>query len=132
MRQCKPCCVYMVLGSNLDPFWNLLHTYITLTLYPRRGSRLSASDIPQRCSRFTKNYLAMSNKADGELIAVWSQSISGENAINPLVTFYDYHGRKRKVLFFYFVPDTTRDVRREVFSVDNKSVFVAITEFCST
>jgi hypothetical protein len=30
-------------------------------------------------------------------------------AINPLVAFYDIHGRKREVLFFYFVPDTTRD-----------------------
>jgi hypothetical protein len=29
--------------------------------------------------------------------------------INPLVTFYDIHGRNREVLFFYFVPDTTRD-----------------------
>jgi hypothetical protein len=27
----------------------------------------------------------------------------------PLVAFYDIHGRKREVLFFYFVPDTTRD-----------------------
>jgi hypothetical protein len=31
-------------------------------------------------------------------------------AINPLVAFYDIHGRKREVLFFYFVPDTTRDL----------------------
>jgi hypothetical protein len=29
--------------------------------------------------------------------------------INPLVAFYDIHGRKREVLFFYFVPETTRD-----------------------
>jgi hypothetical protein len=36
-------------------------------------------------------------------------SISGVNAINPLVTFDDVHGGKREVLFFYFVPDTTRD-----------------------
>jgi hypothetical protein len=38
------------------------------------------------------------------------QSISGVSAINPLVAFYDIHGGKREVLFFYFVPDTTRDV----------------------
>jgi hypothetical protein len=25
------------------------------------------------------------------------------------VAFYDIHGRKKEVLFFYFVPDTTRD-----------------------
>jgi hypothetical protein len=37
------------------------------------------------------------------------QSFSGVRAINPLVAFYDIHGGKREVLFFYFVPDTTRD-----------------------
>jgi hypothetical protein len=31
------------------------------------------------------------------------------SAINPLVAFYDIHGRKREVLLFYYVPDTTRD-----------------------
>jgi hypothetical protein len=61
---------------------------------------------------FYQNYLAMRNAADmtgGKLIAVWSQSISGASAIDPLVAFYDTHGRKREVLFFYFVPDTTQD-----------------------
>jgi hypothetical protein len=42
-------------------------------------------------------------------IAVLLQSISGVSAINPLVAFYDIHVGKREVLFFYFVPDTTRD-----------------------
>jgi hypothetical protein len=42
-------------------------------------------------------------------IAVLLQSISGGTAINPLVAFYDIHGGKREVLFFYFVPDTARD-----------------------
>jgi hypothetical protein len=45
----------------------------------------------------------------GRPIAALLQSISGVNAINPLVAFYDIHGGKREVLFFYFVPDTTRD-----------------------
>jgi hypothetical protein len=45
----------------------------------------------------------------GKLIAVFLESISGVSAINPLVAFYDIHGGKREVLFFYFVPDTTRD-----------------------
>jgi hypothetical protein len=36
--------------------------------------------------------------------------ISGVSAINPLVPFYDTHGGKKEVLFFYFVPDTTRDI----------------------
>jgi hypothetical protein len=43
----------------------------------------------------------------GKPIAVLLQSISGVSAINPLVAFYDIHGGKREVLFFYFVPDTT-------------------------
>jgi hypothetical protein len=53
------------------------------------------------------------NTADvtgGKPIAVLLQSISGVSAINPLVAFYDIHGGKREALFFYFVPDTTRDV----------------------
>jgi hypothetical protein len=45
----------------------------------------------------------------GKPIAVLLQSISGVSAINPLVAFCDIHGEKREVLFFYFVPDTTRD-----------------------
>jgi hypothetical protein len=52
----------------------------------------------------------MINTADvigGKPIAVWSQSISGVN-VNPLVAFYDIHGIKWEVLFFYFVPDITR------------------------
>jgi hypothetical protein len=44
----------------------------------------------------------------GKPIVVLLQSIS-VSAINPLVTFYDIHGGKREV-FFYFIPDTTRDV----------------------
>jgi hypothetical protein len=40
----------------------------------------------------------------GKPIAVYSQSISGIGATNTLVDFYDIHGRKREVLFFYFVP----------------------------
>jgi hypothetical protein len=57
----------------------------------------------------------MRNTADvtgGKPIAVLLQSISGVSAINPLVAFYDVHGGKREVLFFYFVPNTTRDTTR--------------------
>jgi hypothetical protein len=53
----------------------------------------------------------MRNTADvtgGKPIAVLLQSISGVSAINPLVAFYDIHGGKREVIFFYFVTDTTR------------------------
>jgi hypothetical protein len=45
----------------------------------------------------------------GKPIAVLLQSILGVSAINPLAAFYDIHGGKREVLFFYFVPDITRD-----------------------
>jgi hypothetical protein len=38
-----------------------------------------------------------------------SQSISGISIINYLLAFYDIYGRKRVVLFFYFVPDTTQE-----------------------
>jgi hypothetical protein len=57
----------------------------------------------------------MTNTADvtgGKTIAVLLQSISGVSAINPIVAFYDNHGRKREVLFFYFVPDTIRDFNK--------------------
>jgi hypothetical protein len=46
----------------------------------------------------------------GKPIAILLQSISDVSAINSLVAFYDIHGGKRVVLFFYFVPDTTRDM----------------------
>jgi hypothetical protein len=52
------------------------------------------------------------NTADvtgGKPIAVLLQSFSGVSAINPIVAFYDIHGGKREVLFYYFVPDTTRE-----------------------
>jgi hypothetical protein len=65
---------------------------------------------------FSQNLLAMRNTADatgGKPIAVLLQSISGASAIDPLVTFYDIHGGKREVLFFYFVPDTTRDTETD-------------------
>jgi hypothetical protein len=55
----------------------------------------------------------MTNTADdtgGKPIAVRLQSISGVNAIISLVAFYDIHGRKRELLFFYFVPDTTQKI----------------------
>jgi hypothetical protein len=62
---------------------------------------------------FYQNDLGMKNTARvtrGKPIAVRSQSISGVSAINPLLAFYVILGRKREVLFFYFVPVTTRGV----------------------
>jgi hypothetical protein len=56
----------------------------------------------------------MKNTADvtvGKPIAILLQSISGVlvRAINPLIAFYDIHEGTRELLFFYFVPDTTRE-----------------------
>jgi hypothetical protein len=59
----------------------------------------------------------MKNTADvtgGKTIAVLLQTITGVSVINPLDAFYDIHGRKREVLFFYFVPDITRDNNNEL------------------
>jgi hypothetical protein len=82
---------------DTTPFLSVLiyFTYIPYTLYHHETLT------------FYQNYLAMSNTAD---VISPSHSISGVNAINSLVAFYDIHGRTRKVLFFYFVPDTTRDI----------------------
>jgi hypothetical protein len=59
----------------------------------------------------------MRNTADvtgGKPIAVFLQSIIDVSAINPLVALYDIHGRKGELLFFYFVPDTTRDKIKQI------------------
>jgi hypothetical protein len=65
--------------------WVTIHTYIPLTLYPRRGSR-GILDITHPPPTFYQNYLAMRNTADvtgGKPIAVWSQSISTVSASCP-------------------------------------------------
>jgi hypothetical protein len=57
----------------------------------------------------------MTNSTDvtgGKAIAACSQFIFGVSAINPLVAFYDIHGGKRGVLFFYFIRETTRNTKR--------------------
>jgi hypothetical protein len=72
----------------------------------------------------------MRNTADetgGKPIAVVLQSISVVSAINPLVAFYDIHGRKREVLFFYFVLDITRDLRTYI-----RTFFFKLFNKCST
>jgi hypothetical protein len=59
----------------------------------------------------------------GKPIAVVLQSISGVSAINPLVAFYGIHGGKREVLFFYFVPDTTRDCQELLLFIKKHKYF---------
>jgi hypothetical protein len=70
----------------------------------------------------------MRNTADvtgGKPIAVILQSISGISAINPLVAFYDIHGGKREMLFFYFVPGTTRDSNRYLCTFELHTKYVS-------
>jgi hypothetical protein len=89
-----------VLIPSTSKRFYLENKYILLTLYPRRGSR-DFSDILSRRPRFTKT------------IYLWVIL----NVIYFLVAFYDIHGRKREVLFFYFVPDTTWDFILHLFFV---------------
>jgi hypothetical protein len=66
----------------------------------------------------------MRNTADvagGKVIAVQSQFISDVSAVNPLVAFYDIHVRKEEVLFFFSVPDITRDVIRVIYTAHTLS-----------
>jgi hypothetical protein len=98
--------ILMCIDSSYPIQITYIHTYISLTLYQQRHLRYY-SETPT----FYQNYLAMSNTADvtGGKPTSTHSNIWGVNAINPLVAFYDIHGRKREVLFCYFVLDTTRD-----------------------
>jgi hypothetical protein len=85
----------------------------TVVSYPITYILTTHALFPEKLPTFYGDYLTMSNIADvtgSKPFAVFLQSISGVNAINPSVAFYDIHGGKREVLFFYFVPHTTRDV----------------------
>jgi hypothetical protein len=95
-------------------FFYILHTYIGT--YHSRFIPEGIAEVSQiflRDTHVLPKLISSRNTADvtgGKPIAVLLQSISGVSAINPLVAFYDIHGGKREVLFFYFVPDTTRDI----------------------
>jgi hypothetical protein len=89
-------------------FFTYSHT--PLTLYPLRGSRNISNILAET---FYQNVVTMRNTVNvtgGKPVALWLQSISGARAINPIVAFYDIDGRKREVLLFYLIPDTTREV----------------------
>jgi hypothetical protein len=45
------------------------------------------SDIPPKRPSFTKEYYKTATVTGGKPIAVWLQSIPGEDAVNPLVVF---------------------------------------------
>jgi hypothetical protein len=105
----------LVLGDHTSTY---IHTY---------HSRFIPEGVAEASQIFLRDAhvltkLALSNTVDvtgGKPIAVWSQSISGANAINPLVAYNDIHGRQREVLFFYFVPDTTPDMAINEASLTN-------------
>jgi hypothetical protein len=81
-------------------------------LDPRKCSR-GVLNIPPRRSTFHQNNSALRNTAEAtgsKPFAVWLQLISGGDAVNLLVAFYDIHGRKKEMLYFYSVPDTTQDI----------------------
>jgi hypothetical protein len=82
-------------------FW-LIYTHLLLTLDLRRCNR-SISGVSPRRSRFIKITLLWGIQWAWQVVSP-SQSISGVSAVKPLVVFYDNHGRKRELLFFYHVP----------------------------
>jgi hypothetical protein len=85
-------------------------------IYHSRFIPEGVAEISSETPTCYQNLLVMRNTADvigGKPNAVLLQSISSESAINPLVAFYDIHGGKREVLFFYFVLDTTRDKKKK-------------------
>jgi hypothetical protein len=90
----------------------LIHTYIPLPLYPRRGSR-GILDIPLRRPRFTKVILFIYLWVMLQTWQVASPSPSDRSLTvvemllileSPFTTFME----ESEALFFYFVPDTTR------------------------
>jgi hypothetical protein len=87
--------------------------YVFIHTYHSRFIPEGVAEVSEIFLRDTHNLPKLVSYEDvtgGKPIAVSLQSISGVSAINPLVAFYDIHGGKREVLFFYFVPDTTRDM----------------------
>jgi hypothetical protein len=69
---------------------------------------------------FYQNELAMRNTADvtvGNPIAIRSQSISGVNAVNPLVAFYDILGRERGAILFFFMTSIGRISKIKTLSI---------------
>jgi hypothetical protein len=75
------------------------HTYIPLTLYPKGVAEVS--QIFLRDTHVLPKLLSYTADVTGGKSP--SPAIPSVSAINPLVAFYDIHGGKREVLFFYFV-----------------------------
>jgi hypothetical protein len=72
-----------------------LYTYIPLTFHPK-GAADTSQILLQNTHALLKWPSYKSDTADvtgGKLIAIWSQSISGVRAVNPLVAFYPKSGK---------------------------------------
>jgi hypothetical protein len=114
---------YLTIENNLK--FHYIHTTHALSPKGQQRHLRHSSETPT----FYQNQLAIRNTADvtgGNPIPVLLQSISGVSAINPLVAFYDIHRGKREVLFFSFVPDTTRDTSS--IRIENTYTVVVIRE----
>jgi hypothetical protein len=104
LLQCEKRIIEFFYFENLSKYIHIYHS----CFIPE-----GVAEVSQIFLRDTHVLVSDDNTADvtgGKLKAVLLQSISGVSVSNPLVAFYDIHGRQREVLFFYFVPDTTRDL----------------------
>jgi hypothetical protein len=97
----------------LDNKYNYyIHTYHS-RLIPQQ--QIAAFGIAEASQIFLRDVHVLSkllsyDVTGGKPIAICSQSISGSGvaAANPLVAFYDIHGRKREVVLFRSIPDIAR------------------------
>jgi hypothetical protein len=93
-----------------------IHTTHALSLKGEQRHHRYFSEKPT----FYQNYLAMMNTVNRQVVSP-SPSDRSLSAVNPLVAFYDIHGTKREVLFFYIVPDTTRDTLHYFINIGKNS-----------
>jgi hypothetical protein len=92
------------ISSKIKNFQLLKYIHTTRAWSPKVTRFRYSSKTPT----FYQNDWVMRNTADvtgGKPIAVWLQSISGGDAVYPLVAFNDIHGRERCT-----APDTTGDI----------------------
>jgi hypothetical protein len=72
--------------------------YYVFTFYPRSYQRYA-------------KYLREPHFTEMSYEKYCRHDISGATTVNPLVAFYDIQGRKREILFFNSVPDTTGETK---------------------
>jgi hypothetical protein len=74
-------------------------------------AKKGSSYIEDVAAKRLTNYLTMRNAAyiaDGNPIAVWLQCITGGSVVNPLVAFYDIHGKRWRDVTSFILWDATR------------------------